>query len=404
MRETNQHQKNLQLHYQEFDRWHNEIMAVIPAERYADQDEIYWRFQDFHFEVSVLVEEVLIAFPSNDVSICRNRTPFSNHIVPIPPDLKKKLQPLTPIEPVKPSRDVEVLASPEKKKKLDMTSESFLNVAELNVKNSSEDADRTKANPKIDGTNVILTKNQNQIAEDRAADAVVPSERLHQFPKQIDARCVKTIPVATGVPLVQSLVSVAGICPVYQPLPMPTGFHPKVKVLPIVTDNRSVKPFVIISDVFSDRKLFPMPASTLPVTKSCQIAATMYSSSESFSMDCPSLPEKEPSDDPANPVPKAPDPIPEEFVPIPKLKTSRTVGSDCSEHTAFFGRWIIRYPSCGIRGVPTTGSASFESTAFGAGATVDLLSIQRNQVWPFNLRLVIMLSVLNRGTMFRLTT
>ncbi|EAT33594.1 AAEL014133-PA [Aedes aegypti] len=54
----------LQFLYREYQRVYGELLSAFPAERYADLDENYERFEDLHFDACLLVETLLLSFPT----------------------------------------------------------------------------------------------------------------------------------------------------------------------------------------------------------------------------------------------------------------------------------------------------------------------------------------------------
>ncbi|EAT47164.1 AAEL001712-PA [Aedes aegypti] len=73
------YESELQFLYQEYQREYGEILSAIPEERFSDLDEDYQSFEDLHFDACVLVETMLLSFPTTDNRYQHSRASSTNY-------------------------------------------------------------------------------------------------------------------------------------------------------------------------------------------------------------------------------------------------------------------------------------------------------------------------------------
>ncbi|EAT35506.1 AAEL012331-PA [Aedes aegypti] len=101
-----QYDNELQCYYKKYQRVYGELLSAFPAERFAELDADCERFEEIHFDACVLVETLLLSFPTTDnryqhsrasPSSCftaprwrsRSPSPTTEQAVPIPDVMKQ---------------------------------------------------------------------------------------------------------------------------------------------------------------------------------------------------------------------------------------------------------------------------------------------------------------------------
>ncbi|XP_029713654.2 mucin-2-like [Aedes albopictus] len=70
-------ERELQCHYQEYQRVYGELLSALPNDKFDELDEDYWRFEDTHNEACVLVETLLISCPTTSDRFNKRKSSFS---------------------------------------------------------------------------------------------------------------------------------------------------------------------------------------------------------------------------------------------------------------------------------------------------------------------------------------
>nr|XP_029713654.1 proline-rich extensin-like protein EPR1 [Aedes albopictus] len=105
------YESELQCHYREYQRVYGELLSALPAERFEELDEDYWRFEDIHDEACVLVETLLISCPTtSDNGFNKRRSPSSYSVAAtsrwLSPLTRRSQSPSQTTEQLVPSPDV----------------------------------------------------------------------------------------------------------------------------------------------------------------------------------------------------------------------------------------------------------------------------------------------------------